>query len=172
MHDPSPNPVPYTLTRDGERWVFRPDATFVVLMVVAFAAGSAFCVCQAVSFFRGAGDAAGVGFGFIFLLAAGLLAGPAVWAWRTRHTPLTIERGGRVCYGERELCATGAVRAVRIAPARGGECGDCEVCLESDGGKLVSLPSLYFAGFRTREHARPFAEQLARALGVGVVESV
>src|SRR5262249_34733762 len=91
----------------------------------------------------------------------------------TRHTALTVEPGGRVCYGERQLCAAGTVRAVRIAEARTGEVGDCEVYLELDGGVLVSLslPSPYFGVSKTRERALAFARQLARALRVGVTES-
>src|SRR5262249_19887403 len=109
---------------------------------------------------------------FCFLLA-GLLAGCALWAWWTRNTALIIERDGRVCYGERELCAAGTVRAVRIAQSPRGEVGDCDVYLELDGGKLVSLslPSPYFGVSKTRDRARVFAEQLARVLRVGVIET-
>jgi len=109
-------------------------------------------------------------FGVIFLLAGVLGAGLAIRAWRTRHTPLVIENEGRVSYGERQLCKPGTVRAVRLAPSRGGEAGDCEVCLELDTGELVSIPSQYFAGFKSSEHARPFARELAKALGVPVTE--
>jgi hypothetical protein len=107
------------------------------------------------------------------LLLAGLLAGIALWAWWTRHTALSVESGGRVCYGAQELCAAGTVRAVRIAEARTGEMGDCEVYLELEGGKRVSLalPSPYFAVPKKPEQARAFAKQLARVLGVGVTES-
>jgi F0F1-type ATP synthase assembly protein I len=48
---------------------------------------------------------------------------------------------------------------------------DCEVGLELAGGKIVSIPSQYFAGFKAREQARPFAAKLARALRVLVTES-
>jgi hypothetical protein len=157
--------------RDGERWVFHPSALHVVLLVTGFAAGSFFCIFLAVMVLKKAGDVLVVGFGTLFFLAAGLLVVLAAWAWRTRRTPLTIERGGRVCYGERELCAAGTVRTVRIAPSAGGEAGDCEVYLELNGGKLVSFPSQYFGGFGTNARARPFAEALAAALGVGVAES-
>jgi hypothetical protein len=107
----------------------------------------------------------------ILLLLAGLLAGGMVWALWTRRTPLTAEPGGRVCFGARELCAAGAVRSVRIADARGGEGGDCEVCLELDDGRLVYLPGIYFGSFKQREDARPFAEKLAAALRVKVTDS-
>lgn len=127
------------------------------------------CLYPAVLFLQ-TGDLVGMGMGAICLSIAGLLAGLGVWAWRTRRTPLTVGRGGRVCYGERELCAAGTVRSVRIAPSPGGEAGDCEVCLELDWGKLVSVPSQYFAGFGMKEQAHPFAKALATALEVGVAE--
>jgi hypothetical protein len=65
------------------------------------------------------------------------------------------------------------VRAVRVAEAWTGEVGDCEVALELEEGKRVSLPlpSPYFVVPKTRERARAFAGQLARVLGVGVTES-
>jgi hypothetical protein len=162
------DPIPYVVMREGDRWVFRPSGLFAGLMVTGFGAGSAFCAYLAVSFLRKAGDTVGVAFGCIFLFAAGLIFGLGVWAFRTRRTPLTVERDGRVCYGARELCAAGTVRSVRIAPSLGGEAGDCEVCLELDGGKLASVPSQYFAGFGSKDQARPFAESLASALAVGV----
>ncbi len=108
--------------------------------------------------------------GAIFLLVAGLSAVLAIRAWRTRRTPLRIESGGRVSYGERELCAAGTVQAIRIAASR-GDASDCEVGLELTEGKTVSIPSLYFAGFTARWQARPFATELAKALGVQVTES-
>jgi hypothetical protein len=144
---------------------------FAGLMIGAFGAGSAFLVYLSTLFFRRTGAVpANFWLGAILLLIAGLSAGWGIRAWRTRRTPLSIEFGSRVSYGERELCAAGTVRAVRIAPSRGGEVNDCEVHLELDGGKLVSIPSQYFAGFKSREHARPFARILAEALGVQVAE--
>jgi hypothetical protein len=136
----------------------------VYFLVGCLATGIAFLVCLAIqteSFFR-----------IVFFVVTVLLAGGVVWALWNSRTPLTIEPRGRVCYGERELCAAGAVRAVRIADARGGECGDREVCLEIDGGELVYLPStsFYFGSFKAREHALPFAEELAAALRVPVTE--
>jgi len=117
------------------------------------------------------GCRASANFGAIFLVVAGLCASWAILAWRTRSTPLSIETGGRVSYGERELCAAGTVRAVRIVESVGGEPGDSEVVLEVAGGKMVSIPSRYFASFKSRKHARPFAAKLAQALEVQVLES-
>jgi hypothetical protein len=155
----------YEITRRGQRWEFRPSITLVYFLVGCLAAGIAFLVCLAIqteSLFR-----------VVLFVVAFLLAGGVVWALWTSRTPLTIEPGGRVCYGAREWCAAGAVRAVRIAGARGGEWGDCEVCLELDDGKLLYLPSasFYFGSFKAREHAHSFAEELARALHVPVTES-
>ena len=167
MQDPSPDPTRYVVTREGKRWEFRPDELLVALMVGLFAGGSALFASLAIVY-RGSWFVS-----VILLLLAGLLAGGALWAWWTRHTALTVESGGRVCYGARELCAAGTVQAVRIAEAPTGEVGDCEVSLELEGGKRVSLmlPSPYFCVPKKPEEARVFAEQLARALGVGVSES-
>ena len=109
--------------------------------------------------------------GAIFLLVAGLSASLVIRAWRTRRTPLSIETGGRLSYSERELCAARTVRVVRIVESVGGEPGDSEVVLEVARGKMVSIPSRYFASFKSREHARPFAAKLAQALEVQVLES-
>jgi hypothetical protein len=167
MQDPSPDPTRYVVTREGERWVFRPDALMVALMVGGLAGGSVLFASLAVVY-------AGTWFvSVILFLLAGLLAGGALWAWWTSHIALTVEPGGRVCYGARELCAAGTVRAVRIAEAQTGDVGDCEVYLELDGGKRVSLtlPSPYFTVPKKPQEARAFAGQLARVLRVGVTES-
>jgi hypothetical protein len=157
--------IRYEITKHGKRWEFRPSSEIVSFLVACWAGGIALFVylaCLTESFFR-----------IIFLLIAGLLAGGVVWALWTRRTPLTVEPGGSVCYGGAELCAAGAVRAVRVAGARSGESGDCEVCLEVGERKLVYLPatSLYFGSFKRREDAYPFAEKLAAALAVEVTES-
>src|SRR5579862_9557014 len=158
----------YVVKREGGGCAFVPSPIFVGLMVGGFGAGSAFLVYLSTLFFRRTET---VIFGALFLLVAALPAGLGVRAWRTRRTSLNIERGGRVSYGERELCAAGTVRGVRIAPARRGEAIECEVYLELDAGKLVPIPSQYFPGFTSSKHARPFAKELAQALGVQVTES-
>jgi hypothetical protein len=167
MQDPTPDPIRYDCTREGDRYAFRPDPMLAAWMVGCLAFGSALFVFLAIVY-------AGIWFVSVFsFLFAGLLAGIAVWAWWTRDTALIVEPGGRVCYGERELCAAGTVRAVRVAESPTGEAGDCEVYLELNGGKLVSLslPSPYFGVSKTRERAHAFADQLARVLHVGVTES-
>jgi hypothetical protein len=168
----NPNNILYVIERAGDRWVFVPSRLLAGLTVSLFGAGSAFLVYLSTIFFRQTGTApADLWIGVIFLIVAGSIASLGIRAWRTRRTPLTIEHGGRVGYGERELCAPGSVRAVRIADSRDGELGDCDVVLEQDGGKIVSIPSQYFGSFKSREDARPFAAKLAQALGVQVLES-
>lgn len=166
------NSALYVVSRDADQWVFVPSRTFAGGMIGGFGAGSAFMVYLSTIFFRHAGVIfADLWIGAIFLLVAGLSAVLAIRAWRTRRTPLRIESNGRVSYGERELCAAGTVRAVRISGARGGEASDCEVGLELAEGRTVSIPSQYFAGLTAPALARPFAAELAKALGVQVTES-
>jgi hypothetical protein len=166
------NPTVYVVRRKADRWVFVPSPTFTALMVGGFGAGSAFLIYLSTIFFRRTGAASANLWcdDAILLLVAGLSAAVGIRAWPTRCTPLNIEFGGRVSYGERELCAAGTVRAARIAPSRGSEAGDCDVVLEL-ARKMVSIPSQYFAVFNARAHARPFAAKLAEALGVKVTES-
>ena len=110
-------------------------------------------------------------FGPILLLTGSIFAAWAIRAWRTRRTPLTVKSGGRVSYGDHELCAPSTVRSVRIVEARGGEAGDCDVVIELADERMVPIPSRYFGAFRSREHARPFAAKLAEALSVPVTEA-
>jgi len=161
------HPTQYVVTREAGRCIFVPSPLFGRLMAGLFGAGSAYLVYLSSVFFRRSSTAV---FGAIFLLAAVLPAALGIRAWRTRRTPLIIERAGSVRYGEREICVRGMVRAVRIVPSPSGEPGDCEVCFELHGGKLVSIPSQYFTVFKSSEHARPFATQLADALSVPVTE--
>jgi hypothetical protein len=166
------NQAPYLVKREAQRWVVVPSPMFVSLMIGAFGAGSAFLLYLSSLFLRHAGaSSANLWLGAILLLVASLSAGLGIRAWRTRRTTLNIEFSGRVSYGERELCAAGSVQAVRIGPSRGGEAGDCAVCMELAEGKLVSVPSQCFSGIKAREHARAFAAELAEALGVRVMES-
>jgi hypothetical protein len=156
----------YLIKREAGRCVFVPSPLFGGVMAGGFGAGSLFLLYLSTFFLR----REVWWFTAFFLLPAGLSAGLGIRAWRTRRTPLTIETSGRVTYGEQELCAAGTVRAVRIAPSRAGEVCDCEVCLQLDAGKQVWIPSQYFAGFRSSEEARPFAEEIAKVLGVPVTE--
>jgi hypothetical protein len=157
----------YVVKREPGRCVFVPTPLFGSLMAGGFGAGSALLIYLSTVFFRRKNT---VVLGAIFLLVAVYSAGLGIRAWRTRRAPLRIERGGRVTYGKRELCVAGTVRAVRITPSRSGEAKLYEVCFEQNGGKLVSIPSQYFAAFHTAAQARPFAAELADALGIPVTE--
>jgi len=159
--------APYVVKRRDDGYEFVPSSTYSTLMVVGFAAGSVFLIYLYALFFQSANPWLSA----TPILAAVLIAAMAIRAWRTRRTPLKVENGGRVSYGEKELCAAGTVRCVRIVPSLGGEVGDCEVWLEQADGKLVAIPSQYFAGFKSYAHARPFAAEFAKALQVEVTES-
>jgi hypothetical protein len=159
--------APIVVKRRDDGWEFVPSTTFASLMIGGFVAGSALYLYLSTHFIRSANPLIGA----TLLLAGVLIAAMAIRAWRTRNTPLNVQNGGRVSYGERELCAAGSVRSVRIVPSIGGEVGDCEVRLELADGSQVAIPSQYFAGFRSRKHARPFAAEIAKALGVQVTES-
>jgi hypothetical protein len=159
--------APIIVKRRDDGWEFVPSTTFASLMVGGFVAGSALYLYLSTYFIRSANPLIGV----TLLLAGVLIGAMAIRAWRTRNTPLNVENGGRVSYGEQTLCAAGTVRSVGIVPSPGGEVGDCEVRLELADGSQVAIPSQYFAGFRSRNHARPFAAEFAKALGVQVTES-
>jgi len=166
------NPTSYIFKRDGDQCSFVPSSAFSGLMIGMFGAGTLFMLYLSTMFFRHTGEAlANLWIGAIFVLVAAYSATLAIRAWHTRRTPLSIECGGRVSYGVRELCSAGSVRAVFIAPSRSGESSDCEVALEVAGGELVYIPSQYFAVFGAREQARPFAAKLAEVLKVPVTES-
>jgi hypothetical protein len=158
---------PIVVKRRDDGWEFVPSSAFASLMIGGFVAGSALYLYLSTYFIRSANPLIGV----TLLLAGVLIGAMATRAWRTRNTPLNVENGGRVSYGEQTLCAAGTVRSVRIVPSFGGEVGDCEVRLELADGSQVAIPSQYFAGFRSRKHARPFAAEFAKALGVQVTES-
>jgi hypothetical protein len=137
-----------------------------------FAGGSLLMLYLSSMFFRHLGaSSANFGMGAIFVLVAVYSASLATWSWRTRNTPLCIEAGGRVSYGEHQLCAAGTVRAVQVAGARGGDGDECEIVLELADGSKVYLPSQYFGAYRPRAHVGPFAAKLGEVLEVPVVES-
>lgn len=158
---------PIVVKRRDDRLEFVPSSTLASLMIGGFVAGSAIYLYLSTLFIRSANPLIGM----TLLLAGVLIGAMAIRAWRTRNTPLNVENGGRVSYGEKELCAAGSVRSIRIVPSLGGEVGDCEVRLELADGSQVAIPSQYFAGFRSRKHARPFAAEFAKVLGVQVTES-
>ena len=159
--------APIVVKRRDDGWEFVPSTTLASLMIGGFVAGSALYLYLSTYFIRSANTL----FGVTLLFAGFLIAAMAIRAWRTRNTALNVKNGGRVSYGEQELCAAGTVRSVRIVPSLGGEVGDCEVRLELADGSQVAIPSRYFAGFKSSDHAKPFAKELAKALGVQVSES-
>ena len=159
--------APIVVKRRDDGWEFVPSSAFASLMIGGFVAGSVLYLYLSTYFIRSANPLMGA----TLLLAGVLIGAMAIRAWRTRNTPLNVENGGRVSYGEQTLCAAGTVRSVRIVPSFGGEPGDCEVRLELADGSQVAIPSQYFAGFRSRKHARPFAAEFAKALGVQVTET-
>ena len=158
---------PIVVKRRDDGWEFVPSTTLASFMIGGFVAGSALYLYLFTVLIRSANPLISV----TLLLAGVLIGAMAIRAWRTRNTPLHVENGGRVRYGEQELCAAGVVRGVRIVPSVGGEVGDCEVRIERADGSQVAIPSQYFSGFRSRKHARPFAAEFAKALGVQVTES-
>jgi uncharacterized protein (DUF779 family) len=166
------NLAPYVVRREADRWLFIPSAALIAVMTFARIAVGAFMVYLSTLFFRHAVEAAlpTTLFGPALLLGGCLLAVSGIRAWRARHTPLSVETGGRVCYGEQELCAAGTVRSVQIVESHGGEPGDSEVVLEVADGNPVYIPSQYFAGFKSRKQARPFAAKLAEVLAVPMTE--
>jgi hypothetical protein len=157
------DPRLYEITREGERWVCRPSTLFVRFGFFMGAGMSAFLVYLAWSIWRkGPSDEAGW-FGAAIFLMAVLVAALATWRWRTGRTPLTVERSGRVCYGEKELCSAAQVRYVRLALSPGGE-GAYDVCLDLGGSRLV-VPGYAYG---SRENALAFAQELAGELRVPV----
>lgn len=139
-------------------------------MTLMFVGGSLFMVYLSTIFFREEhASVANLWIGAIFLAVAAFSASLAARAWRSRQTPLIVTAGGRVSYGDRELCAAGSVETVEIVEARSGE-GGCEVGFKV-AGKTVFVPSQYFAHFGARDHARPFAALLASTLNVHVRET-
>jgi len=166
------NLAPYVVRRDGDRWIISPSSLLAGIMVGAFSFGGAISVYLAGRFARPVGTGTTTHWiGRVFLVLAGFSAVLAVRARRIRRTPLIIAPGGRGRYGHRELCAAGMARTVRTSQSRMGDLGDVEIWLELSGGKIVSIPSQYFPGFRAPARARPFAALFGRTLGVSVIES-
>ena len=108
---------PYVVKRRDGGLEFVPSSMLAVLMLTGFGAGAAIFLCMSIYFFRHPQML----FGPILVLAGCMIATMAIRAWRTRSTPLKVENGGRVSYGEQELCAAGTVRNVRIVPSVGGK---------------------------------------------------
>ena len=93
--------APIVVKRRDDGWEFVPSTTLASLMIGGFVAGSALYLYLSTYFIRSANTL----FGVTLLLAGVLIAAMAIRAWRTRNTPLNVKNGGRVSYGEQELCA-------------------------------------------------------------------
>jgi hypothetical protein len=165
------NSDPHVITRSDPRCEFRPtplgaDITFSLFVAVGLG-------CLGMAGFLGwAGRGSPVGplFGTLLALVAAVNFWQAVRARRLQHVPLVVESGGRVCYGERELCSAASVQAVQLKCVPGGEHDNYNVSLVLTAGGEVKLPAPYFTGFLHREPARWFAVQVAKALQVDLVE--
>ncbi|HUO04708.1 MAG TPA: hypothetical protein VMU16_05875 [Candidatus Binataceae bacterium] len=171
---PKGSSILYSIKRDSDdRVILTPSPVFAGGMAGMFGSGAAFMIYLATIFLRTRNtNAADFWIAGLFLCVAAYSAWLGLSAWRSRGIPLVIERGGRVLYGADELCAPGTIESVRIAPARGGEAGDCEVCFEIAGGKIVWMPSQYFGAGGSSAQIRPFAAFLADAIGVPVTEKI
>ncbi len=136
------NSTQYVVKREADRWMFIPSPLFAGVMIGAFFAGSAFMIACLRYFFGGRTRLPRLCGSARFSCSSRVC--PQAWGFAPGAPValhLSIETGGRLSYSERELCAAGTVRAVRIAESRGGEPGDCEAVLEVADGKMVSIPS-------------------------------
>ena len=161
------NPNLFEVTREADRWVCRPSSLFVRFSVLLGASMSAFLGYIAWTFFRDGRRDENVWVGTVILVLAVFLSGLAVWRWSMGRTALIVERSGRVCYGEKELCSAGEVRTVRLVPSPGGEDG-YDVCLVLHEGTRKLVPGLAYG---SRETACAFAQELAAELGVTVEDA-
>jgi hypothetical protein len=160
------DPNLFEVTREGERWACRPS-TLLVRFGFALGAGmSLFLVYLAWTLWRAGPRDEAVWFVALILLIAALVAVLATWRLRTGRAPLTVERSGRVCHGEKVLCPPGQARCVRLVLSPGGE-GAYDVCLEVSGPRVL-VPGFAYG---SRENALAFAEALARELRVPVEAS-
>jgi hypothetical protein len=160
--------APYQIISEAGRTDFIPTRSFVAFLVLMFLLGGAFSLYIGLLLMSRAPEWPALAIGGAFCFAAVTLLGLALWGWRTRQTPLSINPDGAVSYGSKLLCDPGAVNTVDVVPARGGEPGDCEVVLALKQGRQLTIPSQYFGSYKSLEHARPFAEALAQALAVRV----
>src|SRR5688572_28792817 len=153
----------FEVTRDGERWMCRPSMLIAQLGFGLGAGMSALLIYLAWKFWRNGQSEETDWFAGIMLLIAMFVAALATWRLWAGRTPLIIERSGRVSYSEKELCAAGQVRTVRLI-ASGGE-DEYDVCLELEGGARVVVPGFAYG---PRESALAFAQEVGTELGVPV----
>jgi hypothetical protein len=159
----------HAIAADGERWVFRRSTAFIAIMFgVAFT--GAVILGTWILFLCVESGISTVWLWVVFVLLDMLAYGLNFLPWPTGSITLKVGRDGRVCFGRRELCPAGTVRAVFVTTMR-AKVADWQTFLELDGGTFVSVPPPYFGDFELGEHARPLGEELAKALGVDVKES-
>jgi hypothetical protein len=151
-------------------WEFRPTLSIARLQFALMTWGAGVWVLIGLAFWAGGGATALAFFGLPIALFVAQLLAHGVSGWRLRTTPLVIEPGGRVRYGDGELCPPGSVESIRVMPDPLSEADGHRVHLGLAGGSAVELPRPYFESFLTRDHALQFAGEIARALNVGVVE--
>jgi hypothetical protein len=127
---------------------------------------SAFLVYVAWTFLREERQDNTLWLGALILLLAAFVAGLSLWRWRTGRTPLTVERSGRICYGEKVICSPGVVRSIRVVEHPHGE-GAYDVMLDLHEGTRLEVPGFAYG---SRDNAIAFAQELAAELHVTVVE--
>jgi len=156
----------HVVTAEGEHWKFRRSPAFMAIMFVLFLLGVVISIVLVTHLL---GSLVEERVMFAILLLALFPVDLLVISWDTGLWPrssitLGVDRAGRVCFGKRELCPAGTVRAVCIATRR-RKLADWQVYLELEGGNDVLVPPAYFGDFELGEHARPLGEELANALG-------
>jgi hypothetical protein len=161
----------YTFKREADRALFVPSKAFSGISTWMFVGGALLMLYfSSIFFLHPLGTSGSLWIGAIFVAVAGYSVALAMRSWSARNTPLSIMSGGRVSYGRKELCAAGAVRAVRIDGAR-SEPNEYQIALELADGTKVYLPSQYFGVHQPRANLYPFAAKLAEVLEVPVKES-
>jgi hypothetical protein len=160
----------FRFTRDGDRWECRPSELWGQIGLACFASGAGLVLFMATPFLSSRGGLPGRAFGLLFVLGAGMLAWGAWRYWRLRRVPLSVEKSGRITYGEQELCPARSVRSVQIIPDPQAEHGDCKLVLECADASRLELPGPFFGSVSDRDSARVLGRELAEALRVDVVE--
>lgn len=166
------NGDPVIVTRDETRCEFRPaplyaDATFTLFLIV----GVGNLGLAGFLLWVGRGSFIGPLFGGLGTLVAAGAFWQAMRARRLQHIPLIIDKDGRVSYGDRELCPAESVQAIQLKRVPSGEDYSYKVSLLLAEGAEVELPSPYFTSFFYRQQARSFAERLAAALQLNLVDA-
>ncbi len=156
----------HVVAADGERWLFRRSPAFIAIMVAVFMAAGIFLALIPLSFLKP--GVAEIWLVIVSVFPFGLNFWP--FPWPTDSIVLKVDRGGRVCFGGRQLCAAGTVRSVFITTKR-ARLADWQTYLRLEDGTFVCIPPPYLGDFELGEYARPLGEELARALGVGLIES-